>query len=108
MQYFGSSKSRLVTYSEFSQFLHDFHEEYAIEAFRRFDKDTTGYISALDFKKIMTNIKPHLLTKEVSDNLMSITHTQKVSFPFFMAFNSLLNQMELVKKIYLNATQVFD
>lgn len=25
----------------------------------------------------------------------------KISFPFFMAFNSLLNNMELVKKIYL-------
>jgi solute carrier family 25 aspartate/glutamate transporter 12/13 len=27
--------------------------------------------------------------------------TPKISFPFFMAFNSLLNNMELVKKIYL-------
>nr|XP_023027522.1 calcium-binding mitochondrial carrier protein Aralar1-like isoform X2 [Leptinotarsa decemlineata] len=29
--YFGKEKNRLVTYNEFSQFLHDFHEEYAIE-----------------------------------------------------------------------------
>ena len=29
----------------------------------------------------------------------------KVSFPFFMAFNSLLTNMELIKRIYLNATQ---
>lgn len=28
----------------------------------------------------------------------------KISFPYFIAFNSLLNNMELVKKIYLNAT----
>lgn len=28
----------------------------------------------------------------------------KVSFPYFMAFNSLLNNMELIKRIYLNAT----
>lgn len=28
----------------------------------------------------------------------------RVSFPYFMAFNSLLNNMELVKRIYLNAT----
>lgn len=28
----------------------------------------------------------------------------KVSFPYFIAFNSLLNNMELVKRIYLNVT----
>lgn len=103
-QYFGKSKNRIITYAEFSQFLHDFHEEYAVEAFRRFDTNGTGFISALDFANIMTQIKRHLLTKEVQENLMGITHAQKVSFPFFMAFNSLLNNMELVKKIYLNAT----
>ena len=27
-----------------------------------------------------------------------------MSFPYFMAFNSLLNNMELIKRIYLNAT----
>lgn len=29
---------------------------------------------------------------------------RKVSFPYFMAFSSLLNNMELIKRIYLNAT----
>lgn len=29
---------------------------------------------------------------------------QRVSFPYFMAFISLLNNMELVKRIYLNAS----
>ena len=27
--YFGKDKSRVITYAEFSQFLHDFHDEYA-------------------------------------------------------------------------------
>lgn len=103
--YFGRDKNRVVTYAEFSQFLHDFHEEYAVEAFRRFDTKGTGYISAMDFYQIMTQIKQHLLTKEVSENIIALAHTHRVSFPFFMAFNSLLNNMELVKKIYLNATQ---
>lgn len=30
--------------------------------------------------------------------------SHKVSFPFFMAFNSLLTNMELSKRIYLNAS----
>lgn len=106
--YFGKDKKRLISYAEFSQFLHDFHEEYATEAFKKFDKDGTGFISALDFQDIMLSIKSHLLTKDVKDNLIAAVSTgqggRKVSFPYFMAFNSLLNNMELIKRIYLNAT----
>ncbi|XP_076631816.1 calcium-binding mitochondrial carrier protein Aralar1 isoform X6 [Colletes latitarsis] len=106
--YFGKDKQRLISYAEFSQFLHDFHEEYATEAFKKFDKDGQGFISALDFQDIMLSIKSHLLTKDVKDNLVAAASTgqtgRKVSFPYFMAFNSLLNNMELIKRIYLNAT----
>ncbi|XP_043517073.1 calcium-binding mitochondrial carrier protein Aralar1 isoform X2 [Frieseomelitta varia] len=106
--YFGKDKRRLINYPEFSQFLHDFHEEYATEAFKKFDKDGQGFISALDFQDIMLSIKSHLLTKDVRDNLVAAASTgqggRKVSFPYFMAFNSLLNNMELIKRIYLNAT----
>ncbi|XP_068985225.1 calcium-binding mitochondrial carrier protein Aralar1 isoform X1 [Bombus flavifrons] len=106
--YFGKDKQRLISYAEFSQFLHDFHEEYAVEAFKKFDKDGQGFISALDFQDIMLSIKSHLLTKDVRDNLVAAASTgqggRKVSFPYFMAFNSLLHNMELIKRIYLNAT----
>ncbi|XP_076652552.1 calcium-binding mitochondrial carrier protein Aralar1 isoform X4 [Halictus rubicundus] len=106
--YFGKDKQRLISYAEFSQFLHDFHEEYATEAFKKFDKEGQGFISALDFQDIMLSIKSHLLTPNVRDNLVpaaSIGQSgRKVSFPYFMAFNSLLNNMELIKRIYLNAT----
>ncbi|XP_071575433.1 electrogenic aspartate/glutamate antiporter Aralar, mitochondrial-like isoform X8 [Temnothorax nylanderi] len=106
--YFGKDKKRLISYAEFSQFLHDFHEEYATEAFKKFDKDGAGFISALDFQDIMLSIKSHLLTKDVKDNLIAAVGVgqsgRKVSFPYFMAFNSLLNNMELIKRIYLNAT----
>ncbi|XP_066999224.1 calcium-binding mitochondrial carrier protein Aralar1 isoform X3 [Anabrus simplex] len=107
--YFGKEKKRLINYGEFSQFLHDFHEEYAIEAFRRYDKTGSGFISAMDFQDIMISIKSHLLTKEVRANLVAAARGgqqggHRVSFPYFMAFNSLLNNMELIKRIYLNAT----
>ncbi|XP_044761097.1 calcium-binding mitochondrial carrier protein Aralar1 isoform X1 [Coccinella septempunctata] len=107
--YFGKDKQRVVSYSEFGQFLHDFHEEYAIEGFRRADKNGTGFISVMDFQDIMTNIKSHLLTPQVQSHLIetaqgSQTGGRKVSFPYFIAFNSLLNNMELVKRIYLNVT----
>ncbi|XP_020710507.1 calcium-binding mitochondrial carrier protein Aralar1 isoform X5 [Athalia rosae] len=106
--YFGNDKKRLINYAEFSQFLHDFHEEYAMEAFRKFDTEGAGFITALDFQDIMISIKSHLLTKKIKDNLVAAAGAgqggRKVSFPYFMAFNSLLNNMELIKRIYLNAT----
>lgn len=106
--YFGKDKKRLVTYHEFSQFLHDFHEEYAIEGFRRADKGGSGFISILDFQEIMISIKSHLLTKQVQTHLIEAARESqggtRVSFPYFIAFNSLLNNMELVKRIYLNVT----
>lgn len=106
--YFGRDKSRLVSYNEFSQFLHDFHEEYAIEGFRRADVKGTGFISVLDFQEIMTSIKSHLLTQQVQSHLIEAAKQSqggsRVSFPYFIAFNSLLNNMELVKRIYLNVT----
>ena len=33
-----------------------------------------------------------------------MTEGHKVSFAYFMAFNTLLNNMELIKRVYLNAT----
>ncbi|GAB6032358.1 Calcium-binding mitochondrial carrier protein Aralar1 [Chamberlinius hualienensis] len=103
--YFGHDKKKIVTYAEFSQFLHDFHEEHAIQAFKRFDISKIGSITALDFHDIMTLIKSHLLTKDVRENLVAAAGGghggHLVSFPYFVAFNTLLNNMELVKKIYL-------
>ncbi|ODM96828.1 Calcium-binding mitochondrial carrier protein Aralar1, partial [Orchesella cincta] len=106
--YFGEKKNRVVTYSEFCQFLHDFHEEYGSEAFRRFDTDGTGFIDLDSFYDIMTTIRSHLLTKPVLKNMKEVvkkvTGADTVSYPFFMAFNSLLGQMELAKKVYLQAS----
>lgn len=71
--YFGKDKQRVISYSEFSQFLHDFHEEYAVEAFKKCDKESSGFISATDFKDIMLNIKGHLLTKDLRNNLATVS-----------------------------------
>lgn len=71
--YFGKNKKRLITYAEFSQFLHDFHEEYTIEGFRKADRDGTGFISVIDFQDIMTSIKSHLLTKQVQSHLIEVS-----------------------------------
>ncbi|XP_066961578.1 calcium-binding mitochondrial carrier protein Aralar1 isoform X2 [Macrobrachium rosenbergii] len=102
--YFGKERKRAVNYVEFSQFLHDFHEEHAVQAFKMFDQDGSGFITAMDFNDIMLNIKSHLLTLPVQNNLVAAASSHKVSFPFFIAFNSLLTNMELCKRIYLNSS----
>lgn len=53
----------------------------------------------------MLKVKGHLLTSSAKENLIQVTEGHKVSFPYFMAFCSLLNNMELIKRIYLNATE---
>ncbi|XP_032596360.1 calcium-binding mitochondrial carrier protein Aralar1 isoform X2 [Drosophila grimshawi] len=104
-RYFGDKKQRLINYAEFTQLLHDFHEEYAMEAFRSKDPAGTGFISPLDFQDIIVKVKRHLLTADVKDNLVAVTEGHKVSFPYFIAFTSLLNNMELIKQVYLYATK---
>lgn len=51
----------------------DFHEECALEAFKLKDPKRTGYITALDFQDIMLNVKHHLLTSNVKDNLIQVS-----------------------------------
>jgi solute carrier family 25 aspartate/glutamate transporter 12/13 len=102
--YFGREKKRVVTYAEFSQFLHDFHDEYAQVAFKAKDSDGSGFISSKDFFDIMISIKSHLLTDPVKANLVGAVQGTQVSYPLFVAFISLLSNIELIKKIYLNAT----
>ncbi len=89
--------------------IQDFHEEYAKVAFKKYDPEGTGHISSMDFHDILVNIKSHLLTPEVKANLIAVARgssnaSSKVSYAYFVAFISLLNNMELIKKIYLQAT----
>lgn len=102
--YFGKEGKRDITYSEFSQFLHDFHEEYASVAFKAKDPEGTGFISSADFEEILLSIKSHLITDRVAANLRAAAGGQRVSYAYFTAFLSLLSNMELIKKVYLNAT----
>lgn len=78
-----------------------------MQAFDRFDVRKEGFISLLAFRDIMETIRPHLLTDFVKENLIGVSKTmgqQTISFTYFLAFNNLLKNMELVKRIYLNAS----
>lgn len=47
-------------------------EEHARQAFVSFDKSHQGRISALDFNKIMTIIRGHMVTDYVAENLVTV------------------------------------
>ncbi|CAB1328495.1 unnamed protein product [Coregonus sp. 'balchen'] len=77
--------------------------EHARQAFAQKDKNKSGTISAMDFSDIMATIRHHMLTPFVEENLVSVaggSTSHMVSFSYFNAFNALLNNMELIRKIY--------
>ncbi|XP_072297354.1 electrogenic aspartate/glutamate antiporter SLC25A12, mitochondrial-like isoform X1 [Eucyclogobius newberryi] len=101
--HFGHDRKKCLNYLEFTQFLQELQFEHARQAFAQKDKDKNGAISAMDFSDIMATIRHHMLTPFVEENLVSAAGggtSHMVSFSYFNAFNSLLNNMELIRKIY--------
>ena len=106
--YFGKQKDREIVYSEFCQFLHHYQEKYPKYAFKAFDSDKDGRISADQFCDIMFSIKSHLLTDDVRRNLLTFileSEGHQVSYPFGTALRAVLSNMEEMKKIYLEASK---
>ncbi|XP_002740606.1 electrogenic aspartate/glutamate antiporter SLC25A12, mitochondrial-like [Saccoglossus kowalevskii] len=109
--HFGEDRKKHLSYQEFTQFLHNLQEEHARQAFISYDEQKRGVINSFQFKTIMSTIKKNLLTPFVEENLISVAGgetTHLVSFPYFNAFNSLLNNMELIEKVYLTITRGYD
>ncbi|KAK7939562.1 hypothetical protein WMY93_002888 [Mugilogobius chulae] len=75
--HFGHERNKRLSYTEFTQFLQELQLEHARQAFAQKDKNKSGTITAAGG---------------------STSHM--VSFSYFNAFNALLNNMELVRKIY--------
>ncbi|XP_075368710.1 electrogenic aspartate/glutamate antiporter SLC25A12, mitochondrial isoform X2 [Mycteria americana] len=103
--HFGHNRKKHLNYSEFTQFLQELQSEHARQAFTLKDKNKSGMITGLDFNDIMVTLRSHMLTPFVEENLVSVaggTVSHQVSFSYFNAFNALLNNMDLVRKIYSN------
>ncbi|XP_020855627.1 electrogenic aspartate/glutamate antiporter SLC25A13, mitochondrial isoform X1 [Phascolarctos cinereus] len=101
--HFGKDRKRRLPYAEFTQFLLEIQLEHAKQAFMQRDTARTGRVTALDFRDIMVTIRPHVLTPFVEECLVAAaggTTAHQVSFSYFNGFNSLLNNMEIIRKIY--------
>ncbi|XP_061598691.1 electrogenic aspartate/glutamate antiporter SLC25A13, mitochondrial isoform X2 [Cololabis saira] len=100
--HFGAQRDKQLRYSEFTQFLQEMQLEHARQAFIQRDRARSGSISAMDFRDIMVTIRPHMLTPFVEEYLVAVaggSTSHRVSFSYFSGFNSLLNNMELIRKI---------
>ncbi|XP_071603457.1 electrogenic aspartate/glutamate antiporter SLC25A12, mitochondrial isoform X1 [Heliangelus exortis] len=103
--HFGHNRKKHLNYAEFTQFLQELQLEHARQAFALRDKNKSGMITGLDFNDIMVTLRSHMLTPFVEENLVSVAGgavAHQVSFSYFNAFNALLNNMDLVRKIYSN------
>ncbi|XP_062979303.1 electrogenic aspartate/glutamate antiporter SLC25A13, mitochondrial isoform X2 [Elgaria multicarinata webbii] len=101
--HFGKDRKRHLTYAEFTQFLLEIQLEHAKQAFVQRDNAQAGRVTAIDFRDIMVTIRPHMLTPFVEECLVAAaggTTSHQVSFSYFNGFNTLLNNMELIRKIY--------
>ncbi|XP_072506847.1 electrogenic aspartate/glutamate antiporter SLC25A13, mitochondrial [Notamacropus eugenii] len=101
--HFGKDRKRRLPYAEFTQFLLEIQLEHAKQAFVQRDTAHTGRVTAMDFRDIMVTIRPHVLTPFVEECLVAAaggTTAHQVSFSYFNGFNSLLNNMEIIRKIY--------
>ncbi|XP_057708049.1 electrogenic aspartate/glutamate antiporter SLC25A12, mitochondrial-like isoform X2 [Corythoichthys intestinalis] len=108
--HFGHDRSKNLSYTEFTQFLQELQLEHARQAFAQKDKEKSGTITALDFSDIMATIRHHMLTPFVEENLVSAaggSTSHMVSFSYFNAFNALLNNMEMIRKIYSTVASTF-
>ena len=106
--YFGKDKDHEVSFREFCQFLHEYHDKYSKYAFKSYDLDGDGFISSDEFCDIMFTIKNHLLTKTVKKvfhEFICESEGTKLSFAYCTAFRAMLTNMEEMKKIYLQASK---
>ncbi|CAH8515630.1 unnamed protein product [Schistosoma turkestanicum] len=108
--HFSKDRSRKINYDEFTQIIHDFNDEHAIQAFKQMDQSKTGTITINQFKSIMLQLKSHLLTHLIKENLLTVAlqsevDSGRITFAYYMAFITLLTNMELIKKVYLSRTR---
>ncbi|CAF1085127.1 unnamed protein product [Didymodactylos carnosus] len=109
--HFGAKRQRQINYKDFTQILLDFIDEQTIQAFKTMDNSNQGYITLKNFDYILKELRQYQLSDFITGNLYEIIKLTKynldnsthITFPYFMAFLQLLNNIELMKKIYLQA-----
>ncbi|PWW77120.1 mitochondrial carrier [Tuber magnatum] len=102
----GQGGRRDLSYLQFSQMLRGLQDERVRQAFRLYDKGTSGYIEPVDFQRIIFETSKHKLSDHLLDNLhtlSSISAGSKISYANVRAFQNVVREMDLIELIVRNA-----
>ncbi|AWP21820.1 Calcium-binding mitochondrial carrier protein Aralar2 [Scophthalmus maximus] len=98
----SSAKESSPSFSSLPGSLAEMQLEHAGQALIRRDRAHGGSISAMDFRDILVTVRPHMLKPFVEECLVAVaggSTSHQFSFSYISSFNSLLNNMELIRKI---------
>ncbi|KAG0369351.1 mitochondrial carrier domain-containing protein [Gamsiella multidivaricata] len=104
----GKDATHEMSYKEFTQLLKGLQAERLRQEFRYYDKDATGYITPVAFKKIIIDIAGHKLSEHVLDNLPTLCNlyaSNKISFANVMAFYNVIRDMDMVERVVRKAVE---
>ncbi|KAM0793053.1 hypothetical protein ACM66B_000540 [Microbotryomycetes sp. NB124-2] len=98
--------AHVLGYNEFTQLMKGLQGERLRQAFQYFDKDQTGYITPVDFQRIITELARHKLSDTVIEKLptlSTLTPGGKITYSECIAFYNVLRDMDLVEKVVREA-----
>jgi len=102
--FFGSDFKHQLNYDEFTEFIQGYLQEYSTQAFWHQRKLRSGFVTPDVFSAIMTEIQPYQLTSWTTSHLTALAQVfnkgHNVNYAFFTAFQNLMKNMELVRRIY--------
>eukprot|EP01113_Clastostelium_recurvatum_P009950 TRINITY_DN1485_c0_g1_i3.p1 TRINITY_DN1485_c0_g1~~TRINITY_DN1485_c0_g1_i3.p1 ORF type:complete len:746 (-),score=212.22 TRINITY_DN1485_c0_g1_i3:70-2307(-) len=108
--YFG--KNNELTYQQFTQLLKDVQQDRVRQEFRYYDKNSSGYVPADKFAKILSSVRLRTIPAHIKDNLTTVAdlnkgtpHEGQVSYGQFTACNGLLLHIPSYGRVLRAAVQ---
>lgn len=106
--YMGGKNSRHeLTYPQFSQMMRALQGEKVRQAFRRFDKQGSGFVEPEEFQRIILETSGHKLSDHVLENLHTLSNIgtgSKISYSNVRAFQNVIREMDMIDTIVRSAT----
>ncbi|KAG9119656.1 mitochondrial aspartate-glutamate transporter agc1 [Ceratobasidium sp. 392] len=96
----------VLGYHEFTQLMKGLQGERLRQAFKYFDSNQDGFIRPEQFKRIIVELAGHKLSDSVLERLPTLTTLspgQKISFSEVVAFQNVIQQMDMVERVIRDA-----
>lgn len=96
----------VLGYHEFTQLMKGLQGERLRQAFKYFDSNQDGFIRPEQFKRIIVELAGHKLSDSILERLPTLTTLtpgQKISFSEVIAFQNVIQQMDMVERVIRDA-----